>query len=389
MLGPGSAFQGSVDPSARGVKAACPRRLAPARPAVRPTGGPATTTPSRPAAALARGRPRRVTILQVAEAAGVSIATVSRVLSGRRPVRADLEARVRQAAADLGYRPNAAAQGLATGVSHMVGVVVPNLANPYFYDIIKAMNAAAVADGYRMLVADAGEDPAEEVELARGLLRSADGLVLISPRMPAQALRGLADPALHVVVVNRVPVGIGLASVTVDNQGAMLGIAGHLATLGHRTIAYLAGPEHSWQAQERLRAIRQAEAFGLEVTVVPAGATIEAGHGAVDAALAGEPTALVCFSDLVAFGALARLAELGVRVPRDVSLTGFDDIAFARFATPALTTVANPLEDLGAIAWSLLRRSLRGEPAGDQPPLRAPIVVRDSTAPPRTGRLGA
>ncbi|OGO56006.1 MAG: hypothetical protein A2V85_04345 [Chloroflexi bacterium RBG_16_72_14] len=329
----------------------------------------------------------RITIQQVADAAGVSIATVSRVMSRTESVRPDLADRVRRAAAELGYRPNAAAQGLATGVSRMVGVVVPNLANPYFYDIIKAMNASAVADGYRMLIADANEDPGEEIELGRGLLRQVDALILVSPRMSVESLREFEGESLNVVLVNRASVGVGLPTVSVDNFGAMLELAGHLATLGHTEVAYLAGPEQSWQAQERSRAISQASAFGLHSTPVPAGATMESGYAAVDAALSSNPTALVCFSDLVAFGALARLDELGIDVPGEISLTGFDDIAFARYAKPALTTAANPQRELGTTAWLLVAQVLRGERPPQQPLLPAPLMIRESTAAPAANRV--
>jgi LacI family transcriptional regulator len=343
--------------------------------------------PVEPSAKPNAGRPGRVTIQQVADAAGVSIATVSRAMSQTETVRPDLAERVRRAAADLGYRPNAAAQGLATGMSRMVGVVVPNLANPYFYDIIKAMNARAVADGYRMVIADSNEDTAAEVELAKGLLRQADALVLVSPRMSVADLREFDDSTMSVVLVNRASIGVGLPTVSVDNVGAMLEIAGHLATLGHRKVAYLSGPDKSWQAQERARAIGQAAAFGLQSVIVPAGATIEAGYQAVDPALESNPTALICFSDLVAFGAMARLDELGVDVPVDISLTGFDDIAFARYARPRLTTAANPQWALGETAWELVSQVIGGERPSQQLLLPAPMVIRESTAPPKAAGI--
>jgi len=339
-----------------------------------------------PSARPAVGRSGHVTIHQVADAAGVSIATVSRVMRQTETVRADLAERVRGEAAKLGYQPNAAAQGLATGVTRMVGVVVPNLANPYFYDIIKAMNAEASVDGYRMLIADANEDPAEELELSRSLQRQVDALVLVSPRMSVDTLRELENQARPVVLVNKATIGVGLSSVSVDNHSAMLELAGHLAILGHTHAAYLAGPEQSWQQQERWRAIAQATAFGLRVTPIPAGASIEAGYAALDAALELKPTAIMCFNDLVAFGALSRLTELGVDVPGEMSLTGFDDIAFARFARPPLTTAVSPQRDLGRLAWRLVVQVLAGERPAQQPLLPIPMVVRGSTAPPADRR---
>ncbi|NJC73430.1 LacI family transcriptional regulator [Planosporangium thailandense] len=325
---------------------------------------------------------RQVTIIEVAEAAGVSIATVSRVMSGSPSVRSELVERVRRAADELGYRPNPAAQRLASGVGDTIGVVVPNLANPYFYDVIKAMNIAAATEGYQMLIADANEDPDEEFDLSTNLLRQVDGLVLVSPRMPAASLRRLAQENVHIVLVNRVAVGVGLPTVAVDNYSAMVEICGHLARLGHRRVVYLAGPELSWQNVERQRAVEQAEAFGLEVQTVPAGASIDTGHAAVDRALELKPTALVSFNDLVAFGALARLQELGVRVPDDVSLTGFDDIPFAAYVSPSLTTANSPQRVLGQRAWQVLHQMMSGAEVDDTPLVKAEVVIRGSTAAP-------
>ena len=339
---------------------------------------------------LALGRGGRVTIRQVAEAADVSIATVSRAMRGSSTVRADLADRVRVAAAELGYRPNPAAQGLATGVTRMIGVVVPTLANPYFDDVIKSLNAAASAAGYRMLVADANEDPDEELELSHGLLRQVDALVLVSPRMPVNALRILEDEARPVVVVNRAADGVGLPFVAVDTYAAMAAICGHLGSLGHTDVAYLAGPAGSWPQQERWRAITAAGEAGLRVTAVPAGSSIEAGYAALGTALAGDPTAVMCFNDLVAIGALSRLAELGIDAPREMSVTGFDDIAFARFVRPPLTTAASPQAELGRQAWSLVAQVLAGNRPTAPAPLPAPLIIRESTAAPRerTGEHG-
>jgi len=317
----------------------------------------------------------------------VSIATVSRVMRGSRTVRADLAERVRAAAGDLGYRPNPAAQGLATGVTRMIGVVVPTLANPYFDDVVKSLNAEASAAGYRMLVADADEDAGEELELSHSLQRQVDALILVSPRMPVDALRALEAEARPVVIVNRAADGVGLPFVTVDTFAAMLAICGHLASLGHTEVAYLAGPSGSWLQQERRRAIDAAAASGLRVTSVPAGSSIEAGYAALETALDGGPTAVMCFNDLVAIGALSRLAELGIDAPREMSVTGFDDIAFARFVRPSLTTAASPQSELGRRAWGLVVQVLAGDRPTTPAPLPAPLVVRESTAPPR-GRAG-
>lgn len=323
------------------------------------------------------GRP---TIRAVADAAGVSIATVSRVMSGQ-SVRPELAERVHAAAEQLGYQPSPAAQGLVSGVNDTVGVVAPDLANPYFNEVLKALNVNATRSGFRTLVADADNDPDEELEISRNLLRYVDGLVLVSPRMPTESLRVLAKESATIVLANRVAMGVGLPTVAVNTFGAMLDLCGHLARLGHRRLVYLDGPAEAWQNSERRRAVEQAGSFGIEAHVVAAGSSIEQGHAAVDEALTHKPTGMVAFNDLVALGAMARLGELGIRVPEDISVTGTDDIPFARFASPPLTTTVGPQQRLGEAAWDLLKAAMAGESTDEVPMLTADLVLRDSTGP--------
>ncbi|CAN5760434.1 N/A [soil metagenome] len=325
-------------------------------------------------------RDGRVTVSTVAAAAGVSTATVSRVMNGSTTVAPDMVQRVRAAAAELGYRPNAAAQGLARGRTGTLSVLVPDLANPYFHDVLKGVTAAAGRSGYRMLVADSEEDPDDELGLSHELLRQTDGLILCSPRMPRHDLLTLADDSHAVVCANRLAADIDLPAVTIDAHAGMTSLCHHLARLGHRRVVYLSGPERSWSNQERRRALDRAAAFGLDAVAVACGATMADGHAAVDAALDHDPTAIVAFNDIVAFGALARLRERGVDVPAQVSIAGFDDIPFAAYAAPAITTVRNPKELLGRRSWLLLARVLAGERGLDPEVLPPQLVERDSTA---------
>lgn len=327
--------------------------------------------------------PRRVTIKHVAAAAGVSIATVSRVMSGAATVNAGMADRVRRVADDLGYRPNRTAQGLVSGIHRSVGVVLPDLSNPYFYDIIKATNASAARDGYRMLVTDSQENPDEELNLCLGLLSQADGLLLLSPRMEIDGLRELAARGVPTVLVNRVELGVDLPLVAVDNFTAVLELCQHLASLGHRRVVYLAGSPKAWQNRDRWRAVEQARILGLDPVMVQADSTIEAGYEATDEALRHEPTAVIGFNDLAALGVIARLRELGIRVPQDISVTGFDDISLARHANPALTTVVSPKAALGEKAWFMLQAGLRGERLPQPPLISANLVCRESTGPRR------
>lgn len=327
-------------------------------------------------------RQRRTTIGDVARAAGASISTVSRVVNGVDSVDAALAERVRQVIVELGYRPNAAAQGLARGRSGTIGVLVPDLANPYFHDMLKALSDVARGSGRRVLVMDSGEDPYEERELADDLIRHSDGILLCSPRMPRADLADLARRGHPMVVANRVLLGLELHTITADFFRGMLAVCGHLAQLGHREVVYLAGPEASWANAERLRALGAAEDFGLTFRTLPCGATMEAGYEAAPAALEGGTRAVVAYNDFVALGALARFKDLGVRVPEDVSVTGFDDIGMARYSSPALTTVGVPRGLLARLAGEALVRQMQGAAPVDPEAVPVQLQVRDSTAAP-------
>ncbi|MPV36915.1 LacI family DNA-binding transcriptional regulator [Georgenia subflava] len=332
---------------------------------------------------MSRSNSGSVTVRSVAQEAGVSVATVSRVMAGAANVSAERREQVLTAAQRLGYQPNQMARSLATGSSRSVGVVVPNLSNPYFYDVIRGLGRASAAGGYRMVVSDSMEDPAAERDLVEDLLRFVDALVLVAPRQARAQLDALAATAKPAVTLIGPHAAGPLPDATVDNRGGMLALYQHLAELGHRRVVYLGGPAAALQNTIRQEAALEAADLGLEVVVVPAGGTIEAGRDATDAALAHEPTAIAGYNDLVALGALHRLGQRGVRVPEDVSVTGFDDIAFSGFSSPALTTVATPREELGRLGWELLHERMTGRPSRSPAPLSAELVVRASTGPPR------
>ena len=303
-------------------------------------------------------------------------------MSGKGRVSDELAARVRAVAAELDYRPSFAAQSLARGATGMVGMVVPNLANPYFYDVIKSINLAAAASGYQVAVADANEDAAAEVELCRSFVSKLDGLLLMSPRMALDDLRALSASTDNLVLVNRVAPEVGVPTISIDSYQGMLDVCAHLLGLGHRSAVHLSGPDSSWSNAERTRAVDQAQAFGLRVSEIRAGGTIRAGYDTVEQALASSATALICHNDLVALGAMSRLAELGIRVPDELSVTGFDDIAFAGYGSPALTTVGID-GDVGQNAWSLLQDLMEGGVAPAMRLIPAAVVIRDSTGAPR------
>jgi LacI family transcriptional regulator len=202
--------------------------------------------------------------------------------------------------------------------------------------------------------------------------------------MSDESLHTLSADRPRMLCVNRIPAGVGLPALAYDSYSPMLEICGLLERLGHRRVVYLAGPEESWVNGERWRAVENSGAFGLEPVRVQAGYTIDEGYAATDAALQHDPSALVASNDLCAVGVLTRLRELGLRVPEDLSLTGFDDIPFSRHTLPPLTTARIPRQALGERAWALMRSILAGKavPPG-QPLMPAEIVVRASTGPAR------
>jgi DNA-binding LacI/PurR family transcriptional regulator len=325
---------------------------------------------------------RRATIRTVAEAAQVSIATVSRVMSGVPSVNPELAERVRRIAEELSYRPSEAARGLALGGLRHVGALMPDLGNAYFHDVVKGMHEAASGSGFRMLIGDHSGSPEDEFTAAWDMTGHVDGLALVSSRIRSVELKELARLPTPVVLINRVEYGIDLPMIGVDSFTAMLAVCAHLADLGHRRVVYLSGSELSWQDRERWRAVQTSQYLGLEATRVESDGTIEGSHSAVDQALVHEPTALICFNDLAAIGAISRLRDLGLAVPTDISVTGFDDIAISRHVSPSLTTATSHRDELGRRAWDLLHGSIEGKPSGDNTTLlSATLVTRQSTGP--------
>ena len=327
----------------------------------------------------ARSEGRPATIFDVAAAAAVSQATVSRVVNGKSTVDAAIARRVLDVVAELGYRPSSSARNLARGSTQTVAVVVPDLGNPMFQEVLRGVTHAAAAAGYRVLVADSEESAAGEPELVREARRRCDAVVLVAPRMADDELRAVLPELAPVVLVNRSSAGV--PDVAVDYAAAALAAVDHLAALGHTRMAYLAGPPTSESNRRRLEGIRAALARHPRIAIeqIPCGAGLD--EGAAAAGRIGAATAVVAFNDLVAFGLLSGLRDRGVDVPGQVSVVGFDDIAFAGYASPALTTMAVPRSRLGASAWDALVAEIGGG-APAEPVLFTPtLVVRASTAP--------
>ncbi|TWD82592.1 LacI family transcriptional regulator [Kribbella amoyensis] len=326
------------------------------------------------------GRPT-ATIRRVAEAAGVSRATVSRVMNGRSTVAPELAARVLEAARALDYAPSPVARSLALGRTATIALIVPDLANPMFQDVLRGLSQAAGEDGHRLIVAESNENVANEEVLAVEARRRCDGIVLASPRLPTEDLERLAPLLSPLVLINRKLPGTGVPSLSVDHGAGIGDLVAHLLSLGHRRIAYLSGPSASISNQDRVDALLRLSAEGREFELVQlaCGATFENGHAMAGAVVETGATAVVAYNDMVAFGALSGLHELGIPIPGRLSITGFDDIPFARYTTPPLTTAAVPKNVLGHQAWTQLSNQLHNNPTQNQATFRPRLLVRGST----------
>lgn len=327
----------------------------------------------------------RATIRDVARDAGVSPSTVSRALSMPGLVNPVTRERVLRAAQRLGYEPNRAARGLITGRTGNVGLIVPDLANPFFPSLVKGVQAKAREADYAVLLADTDEDPAAESDLVRVLAKQVDGLILCSPRGREEDIRSLAATTTLVMVNRRFG---KLPSVVFDNADGMRQAVAHLQALGHRRVGWVGGPRSSWSNRDRLRALQAATAAaGMELFV--AGhfpPQFEGGIAAADLIIASGVTAVIAYNDLMALGLLDRLRNRGVDVPRDISVIGIDDIQMSAMSSPTLTTVSLTKEQAGRAAVDLLLALLE-QPDGVRNVRRelpTQLLVRGSTGVART-----
>lgn len=322
------------------------------------------------------------TISDVARAARVSPSTVSRALTSPSMVNERTRARVLEVAARLGYRPNLAARGLITGKTGNIGVIVPDLSNPFFAKIVQSAEGRARASGYLVFLGDTKEDPLEEIELIRALAKQVDGIVVCSSRMTERQIREVAPNPL-VFLNEPFP---GFPSVLVEPVTGLEEALRHLADLGHTGVVYLGGPRRSWSNQRRLQRLKPlGRRMGLEIRVLgPYVPHFAGGAEAAETVLESGTTAVLAWNDLVALGLINALGTAGVRVPDDISVIGWDDLEIAAMFTPRLTTVAQPLVAAGSALVDLLMNQLSA-PDGqgaERVILKSRLVVRDSTGSP-------
>jgi LacI family transcriptional regulator len=326
------------------------------------------------------------TIADVAAKAGVSTATVSRVLAGVGQARPETQARVLKAARELDYRPSEVARSLKRRSTQTLGLIITDIENPYFPQLVRSVEDAARAAGYSVLLCNAADDPEREASYLDLLVeRRVDGLIIAASSLGARHGDWLTAPPIPVVLVNTAAPEADVPTIMSDNEGGGRMVAEHLVGLGHRRFGYLMPPPRNVDAPDRLAGVRRAlreAALGSDALQIARGeALVWGGEVAANELLdrAPETTAFIAYNDLMAIGALRALRRRGRRVPAEASVAGFDDVALAAYVDPPLTTIAQRTEEMGR--WAVAR--LVGEDGLGPSSVRLPVdlQVRESTGP--------
>lgn len=328
---------------------------------------------------------RTPTIRDVAELAGVATSTVSRALSNPDRVNRVTRERIQQVAAQLNYVPSSQARGLSSGRTQAIAVLVPDVTNPFYFDIIRGTQHQLKAAGYTQLLVDTEESAEMEEEALHKMRRSADGFILAASRLTDAQLAESA--AAHpMVTINRA--SANAPTVVIDTPSAIVQSLEHLASLGHSKVCFVGGPASSWSNAKRWKAFEdETRERGMTTSRVgPFAPKTTSGAAAADAAAHTGATACIVFNDLLAIGMLQRLRERGIRVPEDMSIVGCDDIFGADFCNPPLTTIASPIEQAGRVAVSMLLAQLnplQGGPSRRLAVMPTHLTIRGSTGPAR------
>jgi len=336
-----------------------------------------------------------VTMNDVAERASVSVSTVSHVINGTRPVSEALRRRVRDAMDELGYRPNRLARSLRMGETHTIGVIVPDSSNPFFAEVARGIEDTSFAQRYSVILCNSDGDLEKELFYTSVLTsKQVDGILFVAAGVSTEHIRALQEDQVPVVVVDREIPEVSVDEVLTNNVHGGARVTRHLIDLGHRRIGCITGPSDVTPSADRVTGYRQAlRDAGLpfdEGIVVKGDFQFEGGYRAAQQLLAVDdaPTAIFACNDLMAVGVIRAAREMGLRVPADLSVTGFDDVSLASFASPPLTTVAQPKYEMGVLATRLLFERMED---GGSPPrhrvLETRLIVRRSTGPVGVGRL--
>jgi LacI family transcriptional regulator len=329
------------------------------------------------------------TIRDVALRSGVSVATASNVVNGLRPVGAESRRRVVEAIEALGYRPDRVASALRSKSSRLVGVVVPDITNVFFASLVHGVEALAEADRYDLLLVSSSEDPVIERRRVEAVIaRRIDGLIVVPANDESMIALAAAEKAPWLpptVLLDRAGAAPGFDTVTADCEAGGYAATQHLIGLGHRDIALLTHSQHLQNIAQRIAGYRRAlEEAGLgdRERIVVGGHDLDGLRGAIELELhrADPPTALFGVTNICALAAIKASRGLGLDIPTDVSIVGFDDFDWMMALRPYLTTVAQPVDDFAAASWRLLMRRLKAKSAEiERVELPCTLKVRESS----------
>lgn len=323
------------------------------------------------------------TIHDVARAADVSVATVSRTLNGSDTVASPTRERVLQAVGELDYIPHSGARSLSTRRTDTIGVLLPDLHGEFFSELIRGIDLAARARGLHLLLSSSHGDLAEAEAALRSMRSRVDSVIAMMPNAGEQALANERAETSRMVLIGSHHAANGRPSFVIDNYAGAFAIAEHLFSSKRRTVAFLAGPADNLEAQERLRGYLAAvERFGGSACVIDGDFTEHSGRRAAEQLTQGElPEAIFCANDMMAIGCLDALQKVGISVPDQIAIAGFDDIPIASYVSPPLTTAAVPIAEIGRQALDCCVELINGSVAERQRSFQPQLVIRASSRP--------
>lgn len=331
------------------------------------------------------------TMKDVAQLAGVSTATVSRALMNPEKVSPSTRKRVEDAVMESGYSPNSLARNLRRNESKTIVTIVPDICDPYFSEIIRGIEDAAVEHGYLVLLGDSGHQKKRENSFVNLVFtKQADGMLLLGTDLPFDVSKSEQKNFPPMVMACEYAPELELPTVHIDNLTSAFEVVNYLTQMGHKKVAEISGPESAalchFRHQGYMQALRRAGITMNPTYRVHGDFSFESGAKVMKQLLGlpDRPTAIFCHNDMMAIGAIQEIKRQGLRVPQDISVVGFDDIHFAQYCDPPLTTVSQPKYEIGRQAMLMMLEVLRGHDvrAGSRL-LEAQLVIRESAAPPR------
>lgn len=332
-------------------------------------------------------------IKDIARLAGVSHTTVSRAIHDSPLISEQTKKRIQKIATEIGYQPSAAARSLKTNRSQALGVILSHIADPFFSEILQGIDDVAQSNGYSLFIAAAQHDPQRERLILQTMREHrVDGVILCSPQLTPEQVVELQSYNIPIVAINNQGMDNFRYSISHDDVDGSRQACDHLVRLGHKRIAYLGDASSGRTTRDRLYGYQQVMeanslAIPMEFIHEMAGSSAAQGFDAADyfLGLTIRPTAIICYNDMMAAGLLKGFVQAGVKVPGELSLTGFDNILYSDYTQPPLTTIDQPKRFLGAEAAGIMLKQLRGpreSSQGEVRKLKGLLLIRKSTAPP-------